>query len=337
MPWYDGPTLMWLLETIHVASDQNLIDFRFPVQHVLRPHQDFRGFAGTVASGSVKVGDEVMVLPSKKTSVVKSIVTYDGELERAFAQQAVTLTLRDEIDISRGEMLVHPTNRPRIAHELEAMLVWMAEAPLELGREYLLKHTSRATSVRVTTVRYAVDVNTLTAREQGALALNQIGRVALICAQPLFWDAYRNNRETGAFIVIDRLSNATVGAGMLVERDTAERDGLAPPTTAVSPAERAAFYGHRALTVLLRGRGAAEAAVAVERRLFQARKHVVVWDGQVDLAAAARLCHRAGIILVAPGAPAEAGGDLAFDVERQSADSCADRVLELLVAEPAAR
>ena len=333
MPWYEGPTLMWVLDNTHIAADQNLIDFRFPVQHVLRPHQDFRGFSGTVASGSVKVGDDVMVLPSKKTSVVKAIVTYDGNLERAFAPQSVTLTLKDEIDISRGEMLVHPTNRPRVAHELEAMLVWMAEAPLEIGREYLLKHTSRTTSARFTTVRYGVDVNTLAAQSQTALAMNQIGRVALVCAQPLFWDAYRNNRETGAFIVVDRLNNATVAAGMLVERDTAARDGLAPPSSPVTPEERAAFYGHRAVTVLLTGRTAGAVALLLERKLFEARKHVVVWDGTPDLWAAVELTRRAGVILIAPIDQRDGSvvADLLFDADRTSADACADAVLDLLV------
>jgi bifunctional enzyme CysN/CysC len=333
MPWYDGPTLMWLLDNIHIASDQNLIDFRFPVQHVMRPHQDFRGFAGTIASGSVKIGDEVMVLPSKKTSTVRSIVTYGGNLERAFAPQAVTLTLKDEIDVSRGDMLVHPTNRPRVAHELEAMLVWMAETPLEIGREYVLKHTARTTSARVTTVRYAVDVNTLAAQPQTTLALNQIGRVALVCARPLFWDAYRNNRETGAFIVVDRMTNATVAAGMLVERDTATRDGLAPPSSPVTLEERAAFYGHRPATVLLMGRTAPQVALQLERKLFEARKHVVVWDGIVDLSAAVELTRRAGIILLAPVDSRDGSvvADLLFDADRTSADACADAVLDLLV------
>ena len=179
MPWYPGPPLLDHLETVHIASDRNLTDLRFPVQYVIRPNLDFRGFAGTVASGIIRKGDEVMVLPSGKRSRVKSIVTYDGELEEAFAPQAVTVTLTDEVDVSRGDMLVHPDNLPHVGSQIEAMVVWMAEQPLVPGRPYLVKHTTQLVPAAVAAFRYRVDVNTLHREDAARLALNEVGRCTL--------------------------------------------------------------------------------------------------------------------------------------------------------------
>ena len=183
MPWYSGPPLLDHLETVHIASDRNLTDLRFPVQYVIRPNLDFRGFAGTVASGILRKGDEVMVLPSGKRSRVKSIVTYDGELEEAFAPQAVTVTLTDEVDVSRGDMLVRPDNPPHVSSQIEAMVVWMAEQPFVPGRTYTLKHTTRQVTAEVASFRYGVDVNTLEHRAIARLGLNEVGHVQLSLTQ----------------------------------------------------------------------------------------------------------------------------------------------------------
>ena len=189
MPWYQGGPLMNLLETVHIASDRNLIDLRYPVQFVNRPNLDFRGFCGTIASGRVRVGDEIMALPSRKTSRVKQIVTYDGELEEAFAPLAVTLTLEDEIDISRGDMIVRPDNVPSLERDFDVTIVWMAEEPLVPGKDYYIKHTSKVVTGNVSTLRYRIDVNTLHRQNAPTLKLNEIGRCQLRLSQPIAIDA----------------------------------------------------------------------------------------------------------------------------------------------------
>ena len=280
MPWYNGPTLMHLLENVHIASDRNLIDLRFPVQFVNRPDLNFRGFCGTVASGRVRKGDEVMVLPSKKTSRVKSIVTYDGELEEAFAPLAVTLTMEDEIDVSRGDMIVRPDNVPKSDDSFDATLVWMSEEPMVPGKQYLIKQTSKVVSGTVTTLRYRIDVNTLHRADAPTLALNEIGRCQIQLNQPIAFDGYRGNPGTGAFIVIDRISNITVAAGMILRRSAGEKldhwddeasETLQTERSNVSAEEREARYGQKPATVLLTGlsgAGKTTLAYALERRLF---------------------------------------------------------------------
>ncbi len=218
MPWYHGPTVLEFLESVYIDADRNLQDFRFPVQFVNRPHQDYRGFAGTVASGIVRAGEEVMVLPSRRSSRIRSIVTYDGELSKAFASQAVTLTLDDEIDVSRGDMLVRPGNVPHCRDEFEATVVWMADEPLAPGRDYLFKHTTRTVSGTIRTLRHQIDINNLRRVAATTLKLNEIGKCDVRLSAPLFFDAYRRNAHTGAFIIIDRHSNMTVGAGMILEQ-----------------------------------------------------------------------------------------------------------------------
>ena len=289
MPWYHGPALLDHLETVHIASDRNLTDLRFPVQYVIRPNLDFRGFAGTVASGIVRPGDEVMVLPSGKRSRVKSIVTYDGELQEAFAPQAVTLTLTDEVDVSRGDMLVHPDNPPHVSSQIEAMVVWMAEQPLVPGRTYTLKQTTRQVSAEVSAFRYGVDVNTLEHRAVPRLGLNEVGHVQLSLTQPLACDPYRANAATGAFILIDRLTNTTVGAGMILEAGGRDGWGAEPAArlklrdSLVTPAEREQRFGQTPATVLLvglTGSGKSRIAYALERRLWDAGRAVTVLYGQ---------------------------------------------------------
>jgi bifunctional enzyme CysN/CysC len=290
MPWYTGSPLMPLLETVYIGSDRNLEDFRFPVQVVLRPNLDFRGFAGTIASGIIRKGDEVVSLPSRKKSRVKSIVTFDGELDEAFAPQSITLTLEDEIDSSRGDMLVRPGNMPRVDHRFDAMLVWMDESPLVPGRQYLFKQTSKVIPGAVSTLRYRVDINTLHRQPAATLALNEIGRCGITLTGPIAHDSYRRNRTTGAFIMIDRLTNATVAAGMIIDReaeDESQDDWGGAETAAdlsggVTTAEREARFGQKPATVLLTGltgAGKTTIARAVERRLFDLGRAVVVLDG----------------------------------------------------------
>jgi len=216
MAWYAGSTLMHHLETVHIAGDRNLSDFRFPVQLVNRPNLNFRGYCGTVASGVVKPGDEVMVLPSRKTNRVKSIVTFEGEQAEAFAGMAVTLTLENEVDISRGDLLVHPANPPPVSQALEAMLVWMGEQPMTPGKQYYVKHATKMTNAVVREIRHRVNINTLGHEQADRLALNEIGRVVVDLDQPVAFDPYRKNRSIGAFVLIDRLTHGTVGAGMIL-------------------------------------------------------------------------------------------------------------------------
>lgn len=214
-PWYEGPSLLDFLETVHIGNDHNFEDFRFPVQYVLRPNLDFRGFCGKVASGIVRKGDTVMALPSGKTSKIKSIVTYDGDLDYAFPPQSVTLTLEDEIDVSRGEMLVHPDNLPTVDRYFEAMLVWMDEEPMDPNKHYYIKQTTNTTRTHIDTIRYKVDVNTMEHSHVPHLNLNEIGKVVFTTAKPLFFDAYRRNKACGSFILIDPITNNTCAVGMM--------------------------------------------------------------------------------------------------------------------------
>ena len=221
MPWYDGPSLLHHLEHVHVSSDRNLIDVRFPVQYVIRPqsaaHPDYRGYAGTVASGVLKPGDEVTVLPSGFSSRIEAIDTADGPVAQAYPPMAVTIRLADDIDVSRGDMICRPHNMPAVAQDVDAMVCWMADAPLTPGRKLALKHTTRGVRAMVKQLRYQLDVNTLHRNEAATqLGLNEIGRVVLRTTAPLFADEYRRNRTTGGFVLIDEVSNVTVGAGMIL-------------------------------------------------------------------------------------------------------------------------
>jgi sulfate adenylyltransferase subunit 1 len=215
MPWYPGATMMKLLNTIKVDGDDSFTQFRFQVQYVNRPNLDFRGFAGTVASGHVRVGDSIVTLPSGKESTVKSIVTFEGEIERADKGMAVTLTLDTEIDISRGELIVKKDNLPVTSKEINTTVVWMHEDELEPGRDYYIKHGSKMTSGHAINVEHRIDVNSMKQIDVDQLALNEIGSVNFELEEALHFDAYDSNKASGAFIIIDRLSNITVGAGMI--------------------------------------------------------------------------------------------------------------------------
>ncbi len=283
-PWYTGQTLMEILETVEVAADRNFDDLRFPVQYVNRPNLNFRGFAGTLASGIVHKGDEVVVLPSGKSSRVKSIVTFEGELEHAGPGQAVTLTMEDEIDISRGDLLVHAANVPTVSDSFEAMLVWMAEEPMLPGKKYDIKRATSYVPGSIASIVHKVDVNTLAEGPASALQLNEIGKVKVSLDSAIALDGYESNRTTGAFIIIDRLTNGTVGAGMIIAPAAATQGGKSHGRSAhVTTEERAQRFGQQPATVLfsgLSGAGKSTLAYAVERKLFDMGRAVFVLDGQ---------------------------------------------------------
>jgi bifunctional enzyme CysN/CysC len=273
-PWYDGPTLLDHLDTVPLADARNLEVLRFPVQYVIRPGLSYRGFAGQIASGTLRPGDAVIALPSGRASRIASIDTYDGPLDEAFAPMSVTVRLTDEIDVSRGDMLVAADRRPRVTDRFDAMVVWMAERPLDPGRSYLVKHASRIVRADVAHVAAIVDPDTLAPRPADRLELNDIGRVTLHAHRPLFVDAYRDSRTTGAFIVIDSMTNDTVAAGMILPVDG---DGSATAVRAVrsqvSPAERATRLGQVGGVVEIGGRddvAARARAYLCERVLFDA-------------------------------------------------------------------
>ena len=291
MPWYQGATLMHLLETIHIAADKDAEHFRFPVQLVSRPDADFRGYSGSVVGGMVAPGDAVTALPSGNTTTVERIVTMDGDLSEAVAPMAVTLTLADELDISRGSVLAAPDALPFVADRLEAMLVWMSEDALVPGRQYLVKHGARQVTGSVASIRYRVDVNTLRHEPADTLGLNEIGRGQLTLTEPIIFDSYQANRSLGSLIVIDRVTNATVGAGMALPPhgsvtaawDEAPRGALRRSSSRVQGSEREARLGQRPVTILLTGLakvGKTTIARAVERRLFDAGGLATVLDGQ---------------------------------------------------------
>ena len=274
MNWYDGPTLLEHLETVPLPAIDTHASLRFPIQTVIRPDAGFRGFAGRVASGVVRPGDEVMALPSGQRTRVDAIVTYDGDLPGAFAPMSVTLRLRDEIDLSRGDMLVAADNTPHAARRFRSMLVWLHAEPLELGKTYLVKHTARQTKIRAMRILHRVNVNTLARENANHLQMNEIASVEFEANVPLFFDSYSRNRTTGSFIVIDPLSNATVGAGMIEAAVDATMDAAdeelahgAFGSAGVTARERLERNGHHAGVVYVGDR--AEAGAKVERTLFE--------------------------------------------------------------------
>jgi bifunctional enzyme CysN/CysC len=301
MPWYSGGTVMEYLENVYVAGDRNHVDFRFPVQYVIRPDQNYRGYAGQIRSGHIGVGEEVVVLPSLRRSKVCSIDYLDLDphrrsLETASAPQSVVISLEDEIDISRGDMLVRAHNVPHVKREFEAMMVWMSETPMNCSKSYIIMHTSRQTKAFINAVAYRTNVNTLS-REQGrALALNEIGRVSITTKTPLFIDSYERNRATGNFIVIDEDTFQTVAGGMIIDRQPHE--SLKAPGSSetaiprsdfihreegdVTRERREASFGHKAVTVWctgLSGSGKSTVAKALEAKLFASGWPVYRLDG----------------------------------------------------------
>ena len=292
MPWYHGPCMLEFLETVHIGSDRNFNDLRYPVQYVLRPDIHFRGFAARIASGIVRKNDEVVVLPSLKKSRIKSIVSYDGEKEYAFPPQSVTVTLEDEIDISRGDMLASPDNLPRIERHFEAMLVWMDEKPMDISTQFFIKQATNTTKARVDKIRYKVDVNTLQKSEISHFSLNEIGRVVITTTKPLFFDPYKKNKQTGSFVLIDPVTHNTCAVGMIIDkldsRDLPSRitdmdkEKIARGQALISEKERIKRYNQRGATIWitgLHGSGKNELAFTLEKKLFDNGATVVLLDG----------------------------------------------------------
>ncbi|MCC5942001.1 MAG: sulfate adenylyltransferase subunit CysN [Balneolaceae bacterium] len=304
--WYKGPTLLHHLENVKVDASHNVVDFRFPVQYVIRPNQNFRGFSGRIESGRIRPGDEITVLPSKLSSKVKEIVTRDGNLDEAFPGDSVVLTIEDEIDISRGDMIVRKNNVPKVTSNFEAYLCWMNEEEMQPGKQYMLMHTTSTTAVYVDDVIYRMNVDTLRREDAETLKLNEIGRVKLTTAKPLFMDAYQVNQRTGSFIVIDAASNVTVGAGMIratstesresetadVKRETGSTHKLESKTKHspnvvwepwnIPKEDREKRNGHKAQVLWftgISGAGKSTIAKALEKKLWGSGKQTILLDG----------------------------------------------------------
>ncbi len=297
MPWYDGATLLHHLETVNVGTSRNIVDFRFPVQTVVRPHQNFRGFAGQVSSGRIAPGEDVVVLPSGLGSRVRSVVTFDGELEEAGVGDSIILTLEDEIDVSRGDMIVRKRNLPEKSSHLDATICWMNEEPLDPTGAYWLIHTTRSVRTFVSELNYKIDVDTMHREPAQTLSLNEIGRVQLTTTHPIFFDPYQVNRNTGSFILVDPTTNNTVAAGMirsasrevgdLVDTEQAESQrrqstNVTWEQTGITRAMREELNGHKSAVLWftgLSGSGKSTIAKALERRLFTLGCRTFFLDG----------------------------------------------------------
>jgi sulfate adenylyltransferase subunit 1 len=329
--WYQGPTLLEHLETIPPSVGDSLESLRFPVQMVIRPDAKFRGFAGRVASGVIRPGDDVLALPSGRRTRVRSIVSYDGDLPEAFAPMSATVQLEDEIDLSRGDMLVSPENGPLVSKRFRAMVVWLHETPLEAGRTYLVKHTARQTKIRALQIRHRVNINTLEQELAKHLNMNDIGSVEFEAHVPLFFDPYASNRATGSLILIDAISNATVGAGMIQEdlsgpREREELELVSRDSThkRVSAQEHYERHGHKPATLLLENQPAL--ASRLERALFEQGFEVLHLSSEEAapdvLLETIHAMHRIGAVFIYSGEAldAEAKLRLASEVKPQLFD-----------------
>ncbi len=290
-PWYEGPALLSHLEEVYIAGDRNLVDVRFPVQYVIRPqtheHQDHRSYAGTVASGVMRPGDDVVVLPGGKSSRITAIEGPGGPVEEAFPPMAVSVSLADDIDISRGDTIARPNNQPRVTQDFDATVCWMAdESALEPGRDYVIKHTTRTTRARVTALDYRLDVNTLHRDKTAtALKLNELGRISLRTQVPLLLDEYTRNASTGSFILIDPDTNGTVAAGMVL-RDVSERDAAARASSPNTVRHRSLVTAEDRLSrgctlwfTGLSGSGKSSVAMLAEQKLLESGRPAYVLDG----------------------------------------------------------
>ena len=312
MPWFTGQPLMEALNSVEIANDHNFSDARFPVQYVNRPNLDFRGFCGTVASGVFKKGDLITALPSGKSSKIKAIVTYDGDLEEAYPPMAVTLTLEDEIDISRGDMLIGKEQHSTIvADKFVATIVWMDEKALTPGRQYTIKLATRSVSGSIALIHHRIDVNTLEHHDAVDLQLNEIGSCTLAVNAPVVFDAYKNNKGTGAFIIIDRLTNGTVGAGMITGASDDENQHT------VSTEERAARYSQKPVAISLSGVASLDVAYKLERKLFDnGHATTVLETSNAELVSAIK---KAGLICLCVNNGDDLA-DLKFDTNQEAID-----------------
>lgn len=314
MSWYQGEPLMETLENVEIANDQNFDDLRFPVQYVNRPNLDFRGYCGTLTSGIVRPGDEVTVLPSGKCSKVKSIVTFEGEIEEAFPPMAVTLTLEDEIDISRGDILVHSDSVPETTNRFDAMVVWMSEESLQKGRQYEVKLNTTRIAGGISNIRHHVDVNTLEQSQAPTLELNEIARCEITLERPVVADDYRAHHGTGSFIIVDRLTNATVAAGMILEGTGQQVDleGNITSESTVTATDRSIRFGQSALAAAVTGGSEEQRQTLIyslESALFEQGRAVAAFPadqlaGNAELTA--KLFKAAGLIVLLE---AESAGD----------------------------
>ena len=315
MPWFTGKPMMETLNTIEIATDRNFSDARFPVQYVNRPNLDFRGFCGTVASGVFHKGDSITVLPSGKSSTIKSIVTYDGELDEAFTSMAVTLTMEDEIDISRGDMIIGKHLAPPIvADNFETTIVWMDEKTMVPGRQYVIKLATRTVSGSISAINYRIDVNTLEHHDANDLKLNEIASCTVSVNAPVVFDSYKQNKGTGAFIIIDRLTNVTVGAGMITGESENQEQLI------VSADERAARFSQKATSINLTGSDSKEIAYLLERKLFDTGHASTVLEAQsADTEALIKAIKNAGLICLCINTTTDTT-DRSFDCANQSID-----------------
>jgi bifunctional enzyme CysN/CysC len=343
MAWFDGAPLMDTLENVEIANDKNFDDLRFPVQYVNRPNLDFRGYCGTLTSGIVRPGDEVTVLPSGKSSTVKSIVTFEGEIEEAFPPMAVTLTLDDEIDISRGDVLVHSASVPATTNRFDAMVVWMSEEAMQSGRQYEVKLNTTRVAGGISNVRNRIDVNTLEESAANTLALNEIGRCEITLERPVVADDYRSHHGTGSFIIVDRLTNATVAAGMIINDGAQQAVDLAHNLVSepkVTAADRMIRFGQQGATVTISGGTEAQRQTllfSLEAVLFEQGRNVVAFnrtqlaDLDGNLSSLAPLFNAAGLIsLLETDAALEGAVNLQID---QLAGDTAFAQLEAAIAE----
>lgn len=326
MPWYDGQPLMEILESVEIVNDKNFEDMRFPVQYVNRPDLNFRGYCGTMAAGVVRKGDNITVFPSGKTSTIKSIVSYEGELEQAFPPMAITLTLDDEIDVSRGDMITHSDNQPSSGNKFEANIVWMTEQALTTGKQYYLKLATKTITGSISNIHHRIDVNSLEESEADELHLNEIGHCDITLNTTVAFDSYRLCKGTGAFIIIDRLSNVTVGAGMIL--GTADDTELHP----VSKSERTARYFQHAFTAWLTGENNLHIAMEVERQLFD-RGFICTVLNQKDIESnieeVSKLFSQAGLIClcIVDSEPKEnADNSAVFNCENDSANDILNHI-----------
>ncbi len=321
MPWYDEEPLMQILETVEITNDRNFEDMRFPVQYVNRPDLNFRGYCGTMAGGVVRKGDNVTVLPSGKTSTIKSIVSYEGELDQAFPPMAVTLTLNDEVDVSRGDMITHSDNQASLGNKFKANIVWMTEKALTTGKQYYIKLATKTITGSISNIHHRIDVNSLEESAASELHLNEIAHCDVTLNTTVAFDSYNLCKGTGAFIIIDRLSNVTVGAGMVVS--TADDSELHP----VSKSERTARYFQHPFTAWLSGENNLHIAMEVERQLFDRgficsvlNQHDI--DG--DIEEVSQLFNQAGLVclcVVDNGPEEKTDNSAIFNCDEDSADN----------------